>query len=193
MPDFIDQAKIRQAVTLLLEAIGDDPQREGLRETPRRIAEMYGELFAGLHIDPREHLRVGFEENHQEMVLLRDVQFTSMCEHHLMPFYGRAHVAYIPRGRVVGVSKLARVVEGFARRPQLQERLTSQIADALVDVIQPAGVGVVIEAEHMCMTVRGVKKPGSMMMTSAMRGAFRAHQATRLEFLALIDKARGGT
>jgi GTP cyclohydrolase I len=185
----IDQAKIAQAVTLILEALGEDPGREGLLETPRRIAEMYGELFSGLHTDPRAYLQVGFEEDHQEMVILRDISFTSMCEHHFMPFYGHAHVAYIPQGRVVGLSKLARLVEGYAHRPQLQERLTGQIADALVEVLQPAGVGVVLEAEHMCMSVRGVKKPGSRMVTSATRGAFRAHQATRLEFLSLIGKA----
>jgi len=188
----VDQEKIAQAITLLLEAVGEDPRREGLRETPQRMARMYAELFAGLRTDPRDVLRVGFEENHQEMVLLRDIAFTSLCEHHFLPFYGHAHVAYIPNGRVVGLSKLARVVEGYAQRPQLQERLTSQIVDALMDVLQPAGAAVVIEAEHMCLAMRGAKKPGSTMITSATRGAFRERQATRLEFLALIGKGAGG-
>jgi GTP cyclohydrolase I len=188
MTGSVDQARIAQAVTMMLEAIGEDPQREGLRDTPRRIAEMYAELFSGLFVDPREHLQVGFEEDHQEMVVLRDIPFTSMCEHHFLPFYGHAHLAYIPQGRVVGVSKLARLVDDYARRPQLQERLTSQIADALSEALRPAGVGVVLEAEHLCIAVRGVKKPGSKMVTSATRGAFRAHQATRLEFLSLIGK-----
>jgi len=188
----VDQEKIAHAITLLLEAVGEDPRREGLRETPQRMARMYAELFVGLQADPRDVLRVGFEENHQEMVLLRDIAFTSMCEHHFLPFYGHAHVAYIPNGRVVGLSKLARVVDGYAHRPQLQERLTSQIADALVDVLHPAGAAVVIEAEHMCLAMRGVMKRGSTMITSATRGAFRDRQATRLEFLALIGKSSGG-
>jgi GTP cyclohydrolase I len=174
------------AVQSILEAIGEDPQREGLRDTPRRVADMYAEVFAGLRIDPGDYLKVGFEEHHKEMVVLRDIPFTSMCEHHLLPFVGKAHVGYIPAGRIVGLSKLARVVEGFARRPQLQERLTSQIADTIIEEINPVGVGVVIEAQHFCMIIRGVKKPGSTMVTSAMRGLFRNNPPTRAEFLEFI-------
>ncbi|GIW19622.1 GTP cyclohydrolase I FolE [Tepidiforma sp.] len=181
-----DQARIRAAVIELLQAIGDDPSREGLRDTPRRIAEMYAEIFEGLFIDPREHLRVGFEVAHDEMVILRNIPFYSMCEHHFLPFHGEAHVGYIPDGRVVGISKLARVVEGYARRPQIQEQLTSQIAEAIQEVLQPDGVAVVIEAEHLCMTMRGVKKPGSLMVTSAMRGDFKNSHVTRAEFLSLV-------
>jgi GTP cyclohydrolase I len=182
----LDREKIMVAVHAILEAIGEDPTREGLRDTPRRVAEMYEELFSGLNSDPAEHLAVGFEEHHKEMIVLRDIPFNSVCEHHLLPFVGKAHVGYIPAGRIVGLSKLARVVEGFARRPQLQERLTSQIADAITDAIQPRGVGVVIEAQHFCMIVRGVKKPGSVMVTSAMRGLFRSNPPTRSEFLEFI-------
>jgi GTP cyclohydrolase I len=174
------------AVQSLLEGIGEDPEREGLRDTPRRIADMYAEIFAGLSVDPADYLKVGFEEHHKEMVLLRDIPFTSVCEHHLLPFVGKAHVGYIPAGRLVGLSKLARVVDGFARRPQLQERLTSQIADTIVEEVNPAGVGVVIEAQHFCMIMRGVKKPGSTMVTSAMRGLFRNNPPTRAEFLQFI-------
>jgi GTP cyclohydrolase I len=181
-----DQARIRAAVIELLHAIGDDPTRDGLRDTPRRIAEMYAEIFEGLFYDPREHLRVGFEVAHDEMVILRNIPFYSMCEHHFLPFHGEAHVGYIPDGRVVGISKLARVVEGYARRPQIQEQLTSQIAEAIQDVLQPDGVAVVIEAEHLCMTMRGVKKPGSLMVTSAMRGDFKNSHVTRAEFLSLV-------
>ncbi len=182
----MDRNKIMNAVTDILEAIGEDPQREGLRDTPRRVADMYAEVFAGLGQNPGKYLTVGFEEHHKEMVILRDIPFTSMCEHHLLPFVGRAHVGYIPAGRIVGLSKLARVVEGFARRPQLQERLTSQIADTIVEQLKPVGVGVVIEAQHFCMIVRGVKKPGSMMVTSATRGIFRTNPPTRAEFLDFI-------
>lgn len=182
----IDQGRIQAAVNELLLAIGEDPDREGLRETPRRIAEMYGEIFAGVNEDPAEHLRVGFDVAHDEMVLLRNIPFYSMCEHHFLPFHGEAHVGYVPDGRVVGISKLARVVEGFARRPQIQEQLTSQIADAIMDSLQPDGVAVVIDAEHLCMTMRGVKKPGSRMVTSAMRGRFRESSLTRGEFLSLV-------
>jgi len=187
----VDKARIEEAVRAIIEAIGEDPQREGLRETPRRIAEMYEEVFAGLGQDPREFLQVGFEEDHREMVILRDIPFHSMCEHHFLPFYGVAHVGYIPRGRVVGISKIARVVETLARRPQLQERLTSQIADVINETLQPAGVGVVLEAAHLCMIIRGVKKPGSLVVTSANRGIFRTRLATREEFIALIRGARG--
>lgn len=182
----MDRQKIMSAIEMILEAIGEDPQREGLRDTPRRVADMYAEIFTGLDKDPREHLSVGFEEQHKEMIVLRDIPFTGMCEHHLLPFVGKAHVGYIPAGRIVGLSKLARVVEGFARRPQLQERLTSQIADAIDDAIRPTGVGVVIEAQHFCMIMRGVKKPGSVMVTSAMRGLFRNNPPTRSEFLGFI-------
>jgi GTP cyclohydrolase I len=174
------------AVQSILEAVGEDPQREGLRDTPRRVADMYAEVFAGLTIDPGEYLKVGFEEHHKEMVVLRDIPFTSLCEHHLLPFVGKAHVGYIPAGRIVGLSKLARVVDGFAKRPQLQERLTSQIADTIIEELNPVGVGVVIEAQHFCMIVRGVKKPGSTMVTSAMRGLFRNNPPTRAEFLEFI-------
>jgi len=186
----VDKAKIEQAVRLIIEAMGEDPQREGLVGTPRRVAEMYEEVFAGLGEDPRDFLQIGFEEDHREMVILRDIPFHSMCEHHLLPFYGVAHVGYIPRGRVVGISKIARVVETLARRPQLQERLTSQVADAIDDVLQPSGVGVILEAAHLCMIIRGVKKPGSLVVTSANRGSFRTRLATREEFIALVQGHR---
>ncbi len=187
----LDREKIMAAVQSILEAIGEDPQREGLRDTPRRVADMYEEIFEGLTIDPTTYLSVGFEERHKEMIVLRDIPFQSLCEHHLLPFTGKAHVGYIPAGRIVGLSKLARVVEGFARRPQLQERLTSQVADAIEEAIKPTGVGVVIEAQHFCMIMRGVKKPGSVMVTSAMRGLFRNNPPTRAEFLEFIRDHRG--
>ncbi len=185
----VDMPKIEAAVLSIIEAIGDDPRREGVQGTPRRIAEMYTELFSGLDMDARVELTVGFEVGHREMVILRDIPFYSMCEHHILPFYGVAHVGYIPNkeGRVVGVSKLARVVEVFAKRLQLQERMTSQIADAIVEVLQPDGVAVVIQAEHLCMTMRGIKKPGSNVITSATRGLFRTRAATRAEFLSLVQ------
>lgn len=170
----------------MLRAIGEDPTRNGLADTPRRIAEMYAEIFEGLWIDPKDYLQVVFEVAHDEMVILRNIPFYSMCEHHFLPFHGEAHVGYIPDGRVVGISKLARVVEGFARRPQIQEQLTSQIAESIMEVLQPDGVAVVIEAEHLCMTMRGVKKPGSRMVTSAMRGDFKQQSVTRAEFLSLV-------
>lgn len=188
LPPF-NHDQIKEAVKSILVGVGEDPDREGLRETPRRIAEMYSEIFGGLSMDPAAFLQVGFEEDHEEMVILRDIPFYSMCEHHFMPFHGIAHVGYLPEGRVVGVSKLARVVEAFARRPQVQERLTSQIADCIMDALQPLGVGVVVEAEHLCMTMRGIKKPGSRMVTSAMRGLFRKRPATRAEFLSLLDQS----
>ena len=181
-----DTARIERAVHELLEAIGENPQREGLRGTPGRIARMYAEIFAGLYIDPSVYLHTQFDEGHDEMVILRDIPFYSMCEHHLVPFHGVAHVGYMPDGRVVGLSKLARVVEGFARRPQLQERLTAQIADAIMASLRPDGVAVVIECEHLCLTMRGVKKPGSKMVTSAVRGSFRQSAVTRAEFLSLV-------
>jgi GTP cyclohydrolase IA len=185
----IDQAKIEQAVASIIEAIGDDPRRQGLADTPQRVAEMYTELFSGIDKDPREELTVGFEEGHREMVVLKDIPFYSMCEHHLLPFFGVAHVGYIPNmnGRVVGASKIARVVEVVAHRPQLQERMTTQIAEAILDALQPEGVAVVIQAEHLCMTMRGIKKPGSNIVTSANRGLFRQRPATRAEFLSLVQ------
>ncbi len=187
----IDKERIEKAVLEIILAIGEDPNREGLRDTPRRIAEMYEELFEGLQQDPMEVLRVGFEEEeHQEMIILRDIPFYSMCEHHFLPFHGVAHIGYIPEKKIVGISKLARVVEILARRPQLQERLTSQIADTIMEALQPKGVGVIIEAEHLCMTARGIKKPGSIVVTSANRGIFRSKLATRQEFLSLIRNAR---
>ena len=183
----IDKARIEQAVREIIEAIGEDPTREGLVGTPRRIADMYAELFEGLYQDPLEVLQVGFEEEeHQEMVILRDIPFYSMCEHHFLPFHGVAHIGYIPEKRIVGISKLARVVEILARRPQLQERLTGQIADVIMEGLKPKGVGVVVEAEHLCMTMRGIKKPGSIVVTSANRGLFRRNLATRQEFLSLV-------
>ncbi|HWQ88637.1 MAG TPA: GTP cyclohydrolase I FolE [Desulfitobacteriaceae bacterium] len=183
----MDREKIERAVVMILEAIGEDPQREGLRDTPNRVARMYEEVFAGLKEDPSAHLKVQFSENHEEMVIVKDIPLYSMCEHHFAPFYGKAHVAYIPRkGKITGLSKLARVVEGYAKRPQLQERLTSQIADTIMNMLNPYGVLVVIEAEHMCMTMRGVKMPGSKTITSAVRGMFQTSQATRAEGFALI-------
>ncbi|HHV76708.1 MAG TPA: GTP cyclohydrolase I FolE [Syntrophothermus lipocalidus] len=183
----MDIEKIEKAVIMIIEAIGEDKDREGLRDTPRRVARMYAELFSGIEEDPSKHLQVLFTEHHDELVLIKDIPLYSMCEHHLLPFYGKAHVAYIPRkGRITGLSKLVRVVEGFAKRPQLQERLTSQIADSIMERLQPWGVAVVIEAEHMCMTMRGVNKPGSMTVTSAVRGIFETNPASRAEAFALI-------
>ena len=186
----IDRPALETAVRAMLRAIGENPEREGLQQTPRRIADMYAEIFAGLQEDPSHLLDVTFDEEHQEMVILRDIRFESMCEHHLLPFYGVAHVGYVPRGRIVGISKLARAVEVLAQRPQVQERLTSQIADLLMEHLKPAGVGVVMIAEHHCMTMRGIKKPGSQVVTSANRGGFRKRAATRLEFLSLIENYR---
>ncbi len=184
-----DEAKIKTAVASIIEAIGEDPNREGLIGTPERVAEMYAELFEGLDKDPKEELTVDFELGHREMVVLRDIPFYSMCEHHLLPFYGVAHIGYIPNneGRIVGISKLARVVEIVAKRPQLQERMTTQIADAIDEAIKPDGVAVVIQAEHLCMIMRGIKKPGSNVITSAIRGLFRRRAASRAEFFSLIQ------
>lgn len=183
----IDMKKIEAAVRDILEAIGEDPEREGLKDTPQRVARFYQEVFAGLHEDPSDNLAVLFSENHEEMVIVKDIPIYSMCEHHLLPFVGHAHIAYIPRnGRVTGLSKLARVAESFARRPQLQERLTSQIADTINNFLKPRGVLVVIEAEHMCMTIRGIKKPGSHTVTSAVRGIFETNAATRAEAFSLL-------
>jgi GTP cyclohydrolase I len=184
----IDTARVERAVREILEAIGEDPDRDGLVRTPTRIAHMYEEIFAGLHEDPSRHLTVTFEAEHDEMVMVRDIPIHSVCEHHLVPFAGRAHVAYIPGedGRITGLSKIARLVDGFAKRPQVQERLTTQIADALVEVLSPIGVLVMIEAEHFCMSMRGVKKPGSLTITSAVRGLFKTNVATRAEAMSLI-------
>ena len=186
----VDQDKVKLATVSLIEAIGQDPEREGIKNTPRRVAEMYAEIFAGLDADPKAELTVEFEENHHEMVILRDIPFYSMCEHHLLPFYGIAHVGYIPsiRGKVVGASKLARVVEIFAKRPQLQERMTKQIADTIFETLRPDGVAVVVRAEHLCMTMRGIKKPGTNIITSAVRGSFRKTAVTRSEFLSLLQE-----
>jgi len=182
-----DLKKIESAVLMLLEAIGENPNREGLAGTPSRVARMYDEIFSGLKVDPEIYLEQFFTEDHEEMVLVKDIPFYSMCEHHLLPFYGKAHVAYLPRkGKITGLSKLVRVVEGYARRPQLQERLTAQIANAIVKKLNPLGVLVVIEAEHMCMTLRGVDKPGSKTVTSAVRGVFQSSKATRAEAFSLI-------
>lgn len=193
MSEQIDQEAIARSVETMLRAIGENPQREGLADTPQRVARMYGELFAGLAEDPAQYLDVHFtEERYDEMVVLRDIPFYSMCEHHLMPFMGHAHVAYLPDGKVVGLSKLARVVEAFARRPQIQERLTGQIADLIVNKLEAKGSAVIIEATHTCMTIRGVKKPGSVMVTSAMRGLFRRNLATRTEAMNLLTGSRRG-
>ena len=182
----VDLPRIEKAVREILLAVGEDPDREGLLKTPNRVARAYAELMAGLRTDPRTHLTTVFRERYDEIVLLRDIQFHSLCEHHLLPFTGRAHVAYLPDGKVVGLSKLARLVEGFARRPQVQERLTTQIADALMEELQPIGAVCVIEATHTCMTIRGAKKPGSMMVTSALRGIFKDNPSSRAEVLGLI-------
>lgn len=183
----VDKEKIKTAVRMILEAVGENPDREGLLDTPRRVADFYEEVFAGLHRNPADRLSAIFSEEHEEMVIVRDISFESMCEHHLVPFVGKAHVVYIPKsGRVVGLSKLARVVEDFSRRPQLQERLTAQIADLLMQKLDPQGVLVVVEAEHMCMTMRGVRKPGASTVTSAVRGVLETSIATRAEAMALI-------
>jgi len=186
-PDSPDHNRIQAAVTELLTGIGDDPQRDGLRDTPRRIADMYAEIFSGMQIDPAGFLKVTFAVAHDEMVILRNIPFYSMCEHHLLPFHGEAHVGYVPDSRIVGISKLARVVEACARRPQVQEALTSQVAETIMKGLNPDGVAVVIDAEHLWMTMRGVQKPGSRMVTSAMRGSFRKSPVTRAEFLSLVQ------
>ena len=186
----VDVPRIEKAVREILLAVGEDPDREGLLRTPNRVARAYGELMAGLKVDPRVHLKTVFHERYDEVVLLRDIEFHSLCEHHLLPFTGRAHVAYLPDGKVVGLSKLARLVEGYARRPQVQERLTTQIADALMEELNPIGAACVIEAVHTCMTVRGVRKPGSAVVTSALRGLVLKNQPTREEIMTLIHAPR---
>ena len=185
----VDTERIKKAVLEILEAVGEDPNREGLKATPERVARMYIELLCGITADPQEHLKSAFTENYDEIVLLRDIPFYSMCEHHLMPFIGKAHVAYLPDGKVLGVSKLARIVDCFARRLQLQERLTAQIADSLMDGLNPQGVAVVLEASHSCMTIRGIKKPGSVMVTSAVRGIFKKDPRSRSEVMSLLHNA----
>jgi GTP cyclohydrolase I len=190
-PAGVDYARIERAVREILAAVGEDPQREGLRETPARVARMYAELFSGLRQDPRQHLRTAFQEKYDEIVLVRDIAFESMCEHHLLPFMGRAHIGYLPDGRVLGLSKLARVVEVVSHRPQVQERMTEQIADLLEQDLGAKGVAVVVEATHTCMTIRGVRKPGSLCVTSAMKGIFRANVSSRAEVMSLIYGSRG--
>ncbi len=183
----INQKKIEKAIKEILAAIGEDVNREGLRETPQRVARMYADLFSGLHKDPGKELTIFKQGEHEEMVMVKDIPFYSICEHHLVPFAGKAHVVYIPtKGRITGLSKLIRVVEAFAKRPQVQERLTSDIADCLMDKLKPRGVLVIIEAEHLCMSMRGVKKPGTVAVTSAVRGVFQKESKTRAEALALI-------
>ncbi len=184
----IDKERIKRAVREILIAIGDDPDREGLRETPERVARMCEEIFAGLHRDPRDDVKIFQEDGHQEMILVKDIPLYSVCEHHLLPFIGVAHVVYIPnKGRIFGLSKLARIVDTVAKKPQLQERLTSEVADIINETIQPLGVAVVVEAEHLCMTMRGIKKPGSKTVTSALRGSMRTDARTRAEAMALIN------
>jgi GTP cyclohydrolase I len=185
-PTGVDLPRIERAIREILAAVGEDPNREGLRETPARVARMYAELFSGLHDDPRVHLRKFFTEKYDEMVLVRDISFNSMCEHHLLPFTGVAHIGYIPNGKVVGLSKLARVVESVSRRPQVQERMTEDIANLLIEELDVKGVAVVIEATHSCMTIRGVRKPGSICVTSAMKGLFRSNLSSRSEVMTLI-------
>ncbi len=187
----VDLPRIERAVKEILAAVGEDPNREGLLETPARVARMYAEMFAGLKVDPRQHLAKVFTEEYDEVVLVRDISFCSMCEHHLLPFMGHAHVAYVPDGKVVGLSKLARVVEVVSRRPQVQERMTEDIAQMLVEELGAKGVAVVIEATHTCMTIRGIKKPGSSMVTSALKGIFRSNVSSRAEVLQLIYGNRG--
>ena len=182
----VDYARMENAVREILVAVGEDPDREGLRDTPRRVAKMYAEMFSGLHADPRPILQKVFTEQYDEIVLVRDISFCSMCEHHLLPFMGKAHIGYLPDGKVVGLSKLARVVEVIARRPQVQERMTEDIANLLLDELNAKGVAVVIEATHTCMTIRGVRKPGSLCVTSAMKGLFRTNLSTRSEVMQLI-------
>jgi GTP cyclohydrolase I len=185
-PNGVDRARIEAAVREILLAVGEDPNREGLQETPARVARMYAEMFSGLHTDPRRLLNKTFTQKYDEMVLVRDIEFASMCEHHLLPFMGKAHIAYLPAGRIVGLSKLPRVVEALAHRPQVQERMTEELADLLMEELNPRGVAVILEATHTCMTIRGVRKPGGICTTSAMRGVFRDNQATRNELMALI-------
>lgn len=189
----VDRSKIEDAIRLIIEAIGEDPNRPGLKRTPERVADMYADLFSGVGQDAREALSVVFEEGHDELVMVRDIPFYSLCEHHLVPFHGRAHVGYLPndRGEITGLSKLARVVEVVARRPQVQERLTSEIADVIMDVLDAKGSMVIIEAEHLCMSMRGIRKPGAVTVTSAVRGIFKSNPATRAEAMSLLRHTTG--
>lgn len=182
----MDHEKLVTACRMILEAIGEDPDREGLRRTPQRMARMYEEVFSGVKKDPDESIRTIFTEEYDEIVVVKDIPFFSMCEHHLLPFVGKAHTAYLPRGKVLGISKLARAVDAYARRPQLQERLTNQVCDYIETLAEPRGVAVIMEATHTCMTIRGVRKPGSLVITSAVRGIFRENLATRTEMMNLI-------
>jgi GTP cyclohydrolase I len=186
----VDKPRIEAAVREILAAVGEDPDREGLQDTPARVARMYEEMFAGLHQDPRAHLRRLFTQKYDEMVLVKDIHFESMCEHHLLPFIGKAHVAYLPQGKVVGLSKIARVIEVLARRPQVQEKMTEDVADLLMNELDARGVGVILEAMHTCMSIRGVRKTDSVTTTSAMRGTFRTNASTRSELLALVYGGR---
>ncbi|HHT01830.1 MAG TPA: GTP cyclohydrolase I FolE [Firmicutes bacterium] len=187
----MDKHKIQEAIRMILVAIGEDPEREGLRDTPRRVADMYEEIFSGVNADPAQELVVHFNEDHEEMVIVKDIPFYSICEHHLLPFIGRAHIAYLPKkGRLTGLSKLARVAEHYAKRPQLQERLTSQIADLIMAQVCPHGVLVVVEAEHLCLSMRGIKKPGHLTITSAVRGLFLKNDASRAEAMSLLQGRR---
>jgi len=185
-PLAVDHPRLRRAVREILIAIGEDPDREGLQDTPDRIARMYAEIFAGLHTDPAIFLQKTFTQKHDEMVLVKDIEFASCCEHHLLPFFGKAHVAYLPNGQIVGLSKLARVVDAVARRPQVQERMTEEIADLIMAHLKPRGVAVIIEANHACMSVRGVRQPSAMTITSSMRGGFLDNPATRAELMSLV-------
>ena len=188
----VDHERIAAAVKEILAAIGEDPERDGLIDTPNRVARMYDEICSGLREDPAEHLNKTFEVEHDEIIVVRDIPFYSICEHHLIPFFGKAHVAYLPEndGRITGLSKLARLVDGFAKRPQVQERLTGEIADAIQNKLAPRGAAVVLEAEHLCMSMRGIKKPGARTMTSSMRGNFRKNASSREEVLNLILRSR---
>jgi len=191
-PRKVDMERIAAAVREILIGVGEDPDREGLRATPMRVARMYAEVFSGLQEDPRKHLRTFFTEQYDELVVLRDIPFHSMCEHHLLPFAGKAHVAYLPDGRIVGIPKLARVVEAFGRRPQVQERMTNQIADLLMEELNAKGVAVIVQATHLCMTCRGVKKPGTIMVTSALRGRCKSDARTRSEVMMLLHDSTSG-
>jgi len=187
-PTPVDLPRIERAVREILAAVGENPDREGLLETPARVGRMYAELFAGLHLDPARHLKRVFIEEYDELVLVRDISFNSMCEHHLLPFIGKAHLGYLPRGKVVGLSKLARIVDEISRRPQVQERMTHKIADLMNDELDAKGVIVVLEAEHSCMTIRGIRKPGALTITSAVRGLFKSNPASRAEVMSLINR-----
>lgn len=183
-----DLPRIERAVREILAAVGEDPERDGLLETPARVARMYAEMFSGLHTDPRRHLGRVFEETFDELVLVKDISFHSMCEHHMLPFLGKAHLGYLPKGKIVGLSKLARVVEEVSRRPQVQERMTHTIADMMVEELDAKGVVVVLEAEHSCMSIRGIRKPGALTITSAVRGLFKTNESSRAEVMALINR-----